>query len=881
VDVTASISGNGNYLISGFPTNPPTPQKDTDGASLLIIYSDPTAAYEGHMVINDGCCIQIGGTNTQTMSGINACANSTFGRAFALFGDLQPAFSTGGSQTLANTPNPGYTMSMFDWQEVACNVTAGQNTATYSHFGPSDCFNFMMMGLYYRTTTCTTCPQSSALTLTPSTTQPSCNICNGSAGVTVTGGTGPYTYSWVPGNATTSSISNLCPGTYTVYVTDATCLQSSTTITLNSVNAVINTSTSFTNPLCFGDCNGTGTVTPTGGSAPYTYSWYTTPSQSTQTASGLCAGTYSVLVTDANGCTAVASVTLTDPPALTLQATGFAETCQGACDGQVVCIPGGGTGTYTYSWSNGCTTPGCLPLCTGTYTITVTDANGCTIQDTAIVSSPPGLTLQMSSTPSLCGQPNGSATVVASGGTGTYTYAWSPSGGSNATANNLSGGTYTVIVTDGNGCSATATVVVASPSAVTAAISASTNISCFGMCNGTATVTASSGVQPYTYSWNSTPAQSTATAAGLCSGSYTVTVTDSNNCTATATVMITQPTQLTVTASQSQSICSGASATVSGLAQGGTPAYTYAWAPTGSGTSFTASPAATTTYTLTVTDANGCTDSTTTTVTVNPLPVFSISADDSDGCVTHCVNFSSSLTNGASYNWNFGDGANGTGTGSGHCYTVPGTYSVTLTLADANGCSSTVTVNGMINVYPMPVAGFGMSTESTTILEPTVAFTNTSVGASTYSWDFGDPGSGANNSSVLPNPSHTFSDTGTFCITLWVESANGCRDSISYCLTITPDFTFYAPNAITPDGDGINDGFLPKGTGWDPASFKMYIFDRWGNLIFETSNMNQHWDGRVQGKPEIVQEDVYVWKVVLKDFNGGMHQYVGHVSVIK
>ena len=110
VDVTTAITGNGNYQISGFPTNPPTQQKDTDGASLCIIYSDPTAPYEGHLVINDGCCIQIGGTNTQVMTGIGACANSTFARGFALFGDLQPAFSTGGNQTLANAPNPSFTI---------------------------------------------------------------------------------------------------------------------------------------------------------------------------------------------------------------------------------------------------------------------------------------------------------------------------------------------------------------------------------------------------------------------------------------------------------------------------------------------------------------------------------------------------------------------------------------------------------------------------------------------------------------------------------------------------------------------------------------------------------------------------------------------------
>ena len=180
----------------------------------------------------------------------------------------------------------------------------------------------------------------------------------------------------------------------------------------------------------------------------------------------------------------------------------------------------------------------------------------------------------------------------------------------------------------------------------------------------------------------------------------------------------------------------------------------------------------------------------------------------------------------------------------------------------------------------MPIAAFTMSTESASILSPDVCFNNTSVGGSTYSWDFGDIGSITNNSTVQ-NPCHTYTDTGTFCITLWVTSINGCRDSITDCVVIKPDFTFYAPNAITPDGDGINDDFFPQGTGWDPANYDLYIFDRWGNLIFQTDNVNMRWNGKVQGKTDLVQEDTYVWKVVLKDFEGGMHQYVGHVSVIR
>src|SRR3972149_2274932 len=227
VDVTASISGNGTYTISGFPTNPPTAQKDTDGATLFIIYSDPTAAYEGHMVIHDGCLIGIGGNQTSTLTGINACANSTYARAFCMTGDWQLAGITGNWN---GTP-VAIPWNWWNYDEVATTVTAGQATAAYSHAGGGDCYNWTVMGLYYRTTTCTTCPQSLALTITPTIVQPTCAACNGSISVVVTGGGPPYTYSWVPGNMTTQSISNLCPGTYTLYVTDASCNQTSQVFT--------------------------------------------------------------------------------------------------------------------------------------------------------------------------------------------------------------------------------------------------------------------------------------------------------------------------------------------------------------------------------------------------------------------------------------------------------------------------------------------------------------------------------------------------------------------------------------------------------------------------------------------------------------------------
>jgi len=186
----------------------------------------------------------------------------------------------------------------------------------------------------------------------------------------------------------------------------------------------------------------------------------------------------------------------------------------------------------------------------------------------------------------------------------------------------------------------------------------------------------------------------------------------------------------------------------------------------------------------------------------------------------------------------------------------------------------------MINVYPVPVADFSMSPQPTTVLNPIICFTDASQGATEWTWDFGEPDS-PTNSSTDQNPCHTYSDTGTYCVTLTVLNANGCWDTVTYCLVIDPDFALYVPNAFTPNGDGHNEVFMPVGIGIDEQCYQFYIFDRWGNLIWQTDRWGKGWDGRANGGEEIAQQDVYVWKIITCDIFGKTHQYVGHVSLIK
>ena len=221
-----------------------------------------------------------------------------------------------------------------------------------------------------------------SLAATVSGTPTTCGNATGSATATPTGGVGPYTYLW-SNSGTTATVNNLAAGTYTVTVTDANSCTQVSTVIINNSNGPSTSNTSVTNVSCNGAANGSITITPSGGTSPYTYMW--SNSATTATVTGLAGGVYTVTVSDATLCTAIASVTITEPSALATNATASNESCQSCSDGSATATPTGGTSPYTYAWSNGGTTQTINFLAPGTYTVTVTDANGCTQNQTVTV----------------------------------------------------------------------------------------------------------------------------------------------------------------------------------------------------------------------------------------------------------------------------------------------------------------------------------------------------------------------------------------------------------------------------------------------------------------------------------------------------------------
>ncbi len=454
--------------------------------------------------------------------------------------------------------------------------------------------------------------KAQTLTASISGTNVTCNgVCNGTMTMIPTGGSSPYSYSWSIGGST-ATISNLCSGSYTCTVTDGSANTVTKVGTVTQPAALSITPTS-TNSHC-GNCDGTASAPVSGGTPGYTYTWSPAPGagQGTANATGLCAGYYTVSVTDANGCSISIDPEIINIPGPTVVLSSTSASCYGSIDGSATATVTGGTAPYTYTWNpSGGTTATVTGLHPNTYLCTVTDANGCSTSKSIGVNQPSMLTVTASKTNVTCnGLNDGSVAATGAGGTPGYTYSWENNLGP-VNPTNLPAGTYTVICTDANGCSSSGvTIIISQPSVLNSSISSSNNVSCNGGDNGTADVAVSGGTPGYFYSWTPPPGggQGTPNAAVLQAGTYTCTITDANGCSQLSTVVITQPSVLnivtTTSTSESCASCCDAAATVT--AGGGTSPYIYSWSCTPVQTTQTATALCSGTYTACISDANGC-----------------------------------------------------------------------------------------------------------------------------------------------------------------------------------------------------------------------------------------------------------------------------------
>ena len=430
-----------------------------------------------------------------------------------------------------------------------------------------------------------------------------CGNSNGTAIVTVNGGVPPFSYSWSTGE-TTSSISGLVPGLYTVQVTDDAGCTDTDIVTVGGTGAptINDSSLNILQSRCDSGTGKLTGITVSGGTPPYTYLWDDFGAQATLDATGLVTGDYILMVTDSFGCNNIAGpFNVPNFPSPTISITKDDETCSNA-DGKACGTVLWGTAPYTYSWDDpGAQTDSCATgLIADTFIVTVYDINGCSALDTTIITDTPGPdSLSFNNIPVKCnGGSDGVAMTTVFGGTSPYTYLWN-NNSPNANIGNLSAGTYSVIVTDANACTISDSVIISSPLPLTATF-AITDPTCFGDCDGKIEANIVGGIPPYLLN-----GQPNTIANGVCAGNYPTIIKDSNNCTFYSMAIVNDPLMIELTINVTDASCgeSDGSAVISGISNG-TPPYLYQW--TSGSTDSIADSLGAGMYMVTITDSSGC-----------------------------------------------------------------------------------------------------------------------------------------------------------------------------------------------------------------------------------------------------------------------------------
>jgi hypothetical protein len=642
----------------------------------------------------------------------------------------------------------------------------------------------------------------SPLALSLNSTSVSCaGASNGSVTATVSGGlSGNYTYVWNPTLPNSPTASGLAAGLYQLTVIDGNNCQVSGSVQVGSPQPLVASVTAVTNVACFGASTGAATLSVSGGTGSYTFQW--NPSVSTtQNLANIPANVYTYTVTDANNCTATGSVEITQPTALNVTATATSVGCFGEATGQVTISAGGGVPAYSYLF-NGTPVPSNTigNLATGVYTITVIDANTCSEGTTVVVNqSAAPISISTAKQDVSCnGGTNGSIDVLVSGGTGTYTYIWSAPGLNGPVVSNLAAGTYQLTVLDANNCSATASIVVSQPQALTAQVQSS-NISCFAAQDGNITLLVSGGSGNYSYNWTG-PAGFTSVNSpvltNLGPGTYVGTVTDNNNCTLTsAPIQIAEPAELQLTVNATNASCANAANGVLAIALSGgvnpqlfsiVDANNVQYPLTAVLTDL--NPGV---YTVTAQDANGCTKIQTATI-AEPAPLQVTLATQNVTCF--------GLANGS---------IQATVTGGTGAYTYQWTGNASITDVLANGGANTYTVtvvdaNGCIVSASATITQPAALTASATSTNPKCNGDNNGTinllpagGTPPYAYNWTSVGgfTSSDQNLVALSP-----DTYTGVIT----DANGCTFSASITITQPQPFTFVKDSTLVTCANQTN-----------------------------------------------------------------------------
>lgn len=573
---------------------------------------------------------------------------------------------------------------------------------------------------------------------------------------------------------------------------------------------------------------------------------------------------------------------------VTAQAVGQNDFCS-ASIGEASAQGFGGDQPYSYLWNNGMNTQAITGLPSGNYTVTVTDAIGCSGTASVTIGDSPIQVTTTSTVVSCPGGADGTATVNIAPVPASATYLWSD-GQTTQTATGLSAGAYTVEVMTSDGCDAIATVVVTEIPPMVIAIAQQIDVTCNSGNDGVVSVNVTQGTAPYSYSWTNSNS-TTNTASDLPAGTNTLTVTDANGCIATITFTLAEPAALQInTISNDQIICIGDSVQVFATGIGGSSPYTFSWSVNGSfigtGASIFVRPTANNSQ-VCVTISELCGSPTAQACLTVSFP-DDILPEVSPSTVGECVPVEVVFTNTTNSNdinytiWNYGNGMIDTVAGLGFgsaIYDNVGLYDVSMEVVSNFGCRYFRTFNDLISGYGYPTAGFFVNPSPASLFDPNViAYSNSSFDAVQFEWF----ANGATpSSSSLKNVPLTYpNEVGQYPVTLVVTNAYGCSDTITRIVDIRNEIILYAPNSFTPDGDQYNERWRLFIEGIDIYDFHLTIYNRWGEIVFESFDPEGEWDGTYGGR--IVPEGTYIWTLEAGDYiTDSRFQFNGHISIFR
>ncbi|MDF3029407.1 MAG: Ig domain protein group 2 domain protein [Fluviicola sp.] len=661
------------------------------------------------------------------------------------------------------------------------------------------------------------------------------NVCIGATTQLSATGTPNATNPWSSSNTAVATVSNtglvtgISAGTTTITFTNSSACQSTALVTINPLPTITGTLS-----LCAGSTTQLSGSATTSATTPWTSSNTAVATISnTGLVNGVSAGTAIISYTNSNGCSQTASVTVNALPTATI--SGASTICAGSSANFTI----SGTPNATVIYSNGTTNSNVVLNAAGTATVNTGVLNTSTTY--TLVSA-------QSAAPASCGNTlSGSITITVN-----------PNPVMSPVANTSVCPGYNV------------TIPLFSSNPAGSTYSWTNTNTAIGLgASGNGDIPTFTGVNPGT-----TPISGTITVIptlnGCTGSSVTFTIGVSNNPTANAGADI--------------SLCIN-SLTGNQIGSASVTGNSYSWNPTtGLSDASISSPtvntgiAGTTSYTVTVTNASGCEATDIVSVTIHPLPLVSFNSSAIDGCAPVSISFTNTSPNSVNCVWTFEDGGTEVGCGTiSQQFNTAGTFDVTLTITDGNGCSNSLSDSDLITIYPEVDASFGVNVYEQSVLYPVFNFSNTSTNATSYSWEFGD-----GTTSTQTNPTHTYDDKpGVYHVILYASNAAGCIDSAVAVVSVIDELIFYVPNAFTPDGDEFNNVFLPVfSSGFDGQNYTLMIFDRWGEVLFESHNVDFGWDGTYVG--QLCKEGVYTWKIIVKERNKDKHhEYIGHVNLLK